>query len=56
MIEVQKIKEKVELKDMEVNADRCKYYWTQYQIPGREDCLKDCGTWPFQDAYASDRY
>lgn len=59
MIEVQKIKEKVELKDMEINADPCKYIWEDYGRRGGKDCLidcVDCGPEGGYCAYGSDKY
>ena len=42
MIKVDQIKEKVELKDMEINADPCKFYWEDYGEKGKIDCNSDC--------------
>ncbi|CEN24006.1 hypothetical protein [Paraclostridium sordellii] len=59
MIEVKKIKEKVELKDMEINGDPCKYFWNQYHAAGHDDCMEDCTEckgWKLHCANGSDRY
>ncbi|WP_304340378.1 hypothetical protein [Metaclostridioides mangenotii] len=40
MQKIKKIKEKVELKDVEVQGDPCK----QYHDPGSYDCAVDCKT------------
>lgn len=56
MLKVKKIEEKVELKDMEINADPCKYHWTQYHTAGRYDCLRDCKYKGVVSPYGSDRY
>lgn len=43
MIEVKKIKEKVDLKDMEINGnDPCRYIWHSHQKSGAINCLSDC--------------
>lgn len=56
MLKVKKIKEKIELKDMEINDDPCKYHWLQYHTAGRYDCLSDCKYKGKVSAYGSDRY
>ena len=62
MIKVDQIKEKVELKDMEINADPCKFYWEDYGEQGKIDCNRDCtycgsgSDAPNYCAYGSDKY
>ena len=56
ILEVKKIKEKIELKDMEINDDPCKYYWSQYKLVGQYDCMSDCKYKGKVTAYGSDRY
>lgn len=43
MIEVKKIKEKVELNDMEVNDyDPCRHLYNNNHRQGQIDCSRDC--------------
>jgi hypothetical protein len=42
MLEIKKIEEKVELKDLEVQSDPCKYFWNKSHVAGLYDCLEDC--------------
>jgi len=56
MLKVKKIKEKIELKDMEINDDPCKYFWSQYKLVGQYDCMSDCKYKGKVSAYGSDRY
>lgn len=54
MLEVKKIKEKVELEDLKVQADPCRYYWDDHGLKGRYDCYVDC--YNKTSPYASDCY
>lgn len=53
MENITKITEKLELKDVEVQADPCKAWWTEHGIWGKDDCLKDCysGTTAFNSTW-----
>lgn len=43
MLKVEKIQDKVELLDMEVQAtDPCKHFWVNNGWAGMYDCLSDC--------------
>ena len=41
-MKIEKIKEKIEIKDMQVNGDPCKYYFDEYGWTGQYDCMNDC--------------
>lgn len=56
MLKVEEIKEKIELKDMEINGNPCKYFWTQYNRVGEYDCMTDCKYKGVVSAYGSDRF
>ncbi|EGT4909472.1 hypothetical protein DAF77_05350 [Clostridioides difficile] len=55
-LKVNKIINKIEVKDMEINADPCKVYWEDYGLMHEVDCDKDCGTWPLLSPEASVKY
>lgn len=44
MLKIEKITEKVELLDVEVQSDPCKYLWdkSKHTVEGMHDCLTDC--------------
>lgn len=42
-LKVKKITNKIELKDMEINADPCKIYYDKYDLLHEYDCDYDCG-------------
>ena len=44
-LEVKKIENKLELKDMEINSDPCKSYWDKKHLKHEYDCDYDCKTW-----------
>ncbi|MCR2043146.1 hypothetical protein [Anaerosalibacter massiliensis] len=53
MLKIKKIEEKMELLDVEAQADPCKFFWDNDGVAGLYDCLKDCkGKTP----YASVKY
>lgn len=58
MLKVEKITEKLELLDVEVQAaDPCKWYWEQGYGKGGYDCLIDCKTsGGASNPYASEKY
>ncbi|WP_343095120.1 hypothetical protein [Clostridioides difficile] len=42
MIHIKKIEEKIELQDVEVQADPCKWYYDKHGIISQIDCMVDC--------------
>ena len=41
-MKIEKIKEKIEIKDMQVNADPCKINYDLYGQLRTDDCMYDC--------------
>ncbi|MCR2043152.1 hypothetical protein [Anaerosalibacter massiliensis] len=42
MLKIEKIEEKIELLDVEAQADPCKYKYERDKVTGTYDCLHDC--------------
>lgn len=53
---IDQIKEKIELKDMKINANVCKFFGDEYHQSGKYDCLTDCKAVGYLSTYSSDKY
>ncbi len=42
MIKIEKINEKIELLDVEIQSEPCKMYFDKQHIRGKYDCMHDC--------------
>lgn len=42
MLHIKKIEEKIELQDVEVQADPCKWYYDNKDLISQIDCMTDC--------------
>lgn len=56
MEKIEKLKEKIDIKDMSLNSDICIWGWRDKKETGHEDCLRDCGTIFKKTPYGSIKY
>ena len=56
MLKIKKIQKRLEIKDVAVQSDSCKWLWIGLGIVGGTDCLNDCNSSKHPASYASQLY